>query len=266
MSVSKQPTSSREKLNRDGKNKDTSTSHVFKFKHKAIILDLDECLVRSHINSDPDKIGIMSASEVSNRKNYFEVSWDSPSNTNHSAGSFWGVKRPYLDNFLCFCDRYFSKVIVWSAGEKTYVNKVVKEIFRDHRQPDLILTRNDCTYTSDVQGDYHKPISKIKDYFPDLDEKLILAVDDKEDNFRDNEGNGIHIPRFEPRTEDGFKTKDVSLSNLINWFMSEEVMMSNDVRNLDKTNIFEKHASSLNKYAEHIKHNHTFLFAPMGQS
>jgi TFIIF-interacting CTD phosphatase-like protein len=232
-----------------------SFRNVLNFKHKAIILDLDECLIRSHIESDPKEKNIMSVSELGNRKRYFEIKLDSK--------SFWGIKRPDLDKFLAFCDKYFSIVIIWSAGEKTYVNKIVKEIFRDHRQPDLILTREDCVHMSNVQGDYHKPISKIKEYFPDLDEKLILALDDKKDNFRDNMDNGIHIPRFAPRLADGFNTKDGSLSNLIHWLMSDEVMTSNDVRNLDKSRIFRKESSELDKYSQHLKHNHNFLFAPM---
>ena len=59
---------------------------------KTLVLDVDECLVRSHVEDDAPDADIMSPANLIYRSRYFEVPYE--------GGSFWGIKRPYLDQFL----------------------------------------------------------------------------------------------------------------------------------------------------------------------
>lgn len=53
---------------------------------------------------------------------------------------FLVFKRPYVDDFLKYLFKHTSKVIVWSAGTKDYVDLVVKKLFH-RRKPYLVLSR-----------------------------------------------------------------------------------------------------------------------------
>ena len=96
-------------------------------------------------------------------------------------------KRPGLDTFLEFCFANF-QVGVWSSAAESYVDEIVKNIFKDPKKLLFKWTKNECTspaevYHIDVTDD--SPLSKkvVKDL-----EKLartlnfsmgeIVAVDD----------------------------------------------------------------------------------------
>jgi hypothetical protein len=137
---------------------------------------------------------------------------------------------------LEFCNNYFKKIIIWAAGEKCYVEEMVNILFNNHRKPDLILTRENITNDG---VDYHKPLSVVCQSFdPPLDKKLLIFVDDREKNFKEDMGNGISIPPFQPKSKYSFLVQDRYLIDLINWFMLDETRYSTDVRKLDKSRIF----------------------------
>ena len=123
-----------------------------KYTNKCLVLDIDETLVHTfdsfsllkqlRIFSDPANTDLRIRTytlRLENEQNdHFEL---------------FGVTRPYVEDFLSFCFKYFQSVIVWSAGQKTYVHDICKFLFRNLRQPDLIWTRNDCIITTDSNGE-----------------------------------------------------------------------------------------------------------------
>jgi hypothetical protein len=194
--------------------------------NKILVLDIDESISHSYMNNTDIQ------PEILNNERFYQVKIQQ----RNDKIKFWGVKRPYLDEFLTFCNKYFEKIIIWSAGNKTYVEDMVNILFKNYKRPDLILTRENITYDG---INYYKPISAVcQAYNPPLDEKLIIFIDDRNENFKENIKNGICIPSFEPKPEYSYIYKDECLIKLINWFMSDETRNATDVRNLDKSRIF----------------------------
>ena len=237
---------------------------------KILILDIDECCCKSFTDpADGDKKTreMMSLPEnVSFRQKYFSVNMmlKDEDGSNYPC-NFWGTKRPYLDKFLHFAGQYFDKIIIWSAGSKEYVKKMVECLFRDHRAPDMILSRKHVVYIEDENiedpddRDYKKPIDVINKIRPNfIDPKKVFCIDDRIGNFRDNPNNGILIPKFEPPKSDSFSSKDDSFVKIQRWLMSDEVMKCKDVTLLDKSRIFEQS----NKNQNIIMNQHRFVSTP----
>lgn len=169
----------------------------------------------------------------------------------------WGVTRPGLRKFLKYCFEKFNRVIVYSAGEKKYVNLVCQKIFfpdsleeiDSKNYPDLILSREDCVAENKFLV---KPLTKIYKKFPDMDETNTLVLDDNETAFITvNKDNAIHIPPFESKCEpNSIKEglKDTAFDEFMTW-CDRYLFTSPDVRKLDKTNIFSVNKRVIPKYA-----------------
>lgn len=147
---------------------------------KLLILDLDETLVHAsemHLGRDPD----------------------------FTVFDYFVYRRPYLSEFLRFCDANFA-VGIWSSAGDEYVHAVVREIFPD--PPKLLMMwgvsrttiRRTTSGTHDRSGlplpDFHylKRIQKLKRYGWSLDAMLI--VDDSPEKCMANFGNAIHPTPF----------------------------------------------------------------------
>lgn len=158
---------------------------------------------------------------------------------------------------------YFAKVIVWSAGDRDYVHNMVKSLFKHHPDPDAIYTRDHIKYKNRKTEDYYKPLSAIEG----IDFSKTLFLDNKKDNFRENEDNGIHIPDYEPETyKGGAYAKDKYLYLLMNWLLRDEVMNCKDVRKLSKTDIFKTATGEIiieRKKHQDMTREHKFLFTPV---
>lgn len=114
--------------------------------------------------------------------------------------------RPYLNKFLKFVFQNY-KVMIWSAGEKTYIEFFVKRFIHPlGYKPIAVWTRNGCDtiLTDDGSVDYIKPLSilwskyKIYDFTP----KNTFIVDDKKSTAVFNPTNHILIKRFENEEDD----------------------------------------------------------------
>ena len=153
-----------------------------------------------------------------------------------------GVIRPGARDLLKYCFNRFRSVVVWSAGQDAYVQRVVDHLFLGLPRPHLILSWSDCPKEQD--GGYNKALHILRDYqhalghAPDL--SSIFIVDDRTDNFTyHNPGNGIAIPPYKPNySPAGLTRPDSALQQLMVWFDKPEVKNAKDVRVLDKTNIF----------------------------
>lgn len=176
-----------------------------------IVLDLDECLlhtfgqdswnVYNKIMRDPKYF------DLRQRIFYIEINGE----------PYWGIKRPHLDLFLSYCFMTFTNVCVWSAGTKPYVKAVVKEIFKDFKQPHLVMTRNDVYYYK--KEAYTKPLSFLFDRMEGVDETNTIMLDDKDDNFLYNPNNGIVVSEYLPDTTiESMRENEDTLLNLIYLF------------------------------------------------
>lgn len=215
-----------------------------------LVLDMDHTLLSTYddfsllqnsgIKTLPEDVDIRSRLYVLEIKEY---------NGKKGSGKttkWWGLLRPGLREFLIYAFSKFKHVVLWSAGEYDYVHAACRKMFTYLRNPDLILTREDCEYDRD--GNPTKPLTKLINH-PKLsrnfDLSKIVIVDDRDYTFLPNPQNGILIPEYSPEEWsermgiDGKKTamrmEDYRLEQLINWF---ENLKTCDVRTVDKTRIF----------------------------
>lgn len=217
-----------------------------------LILDIDETLVHTitdikpwnnlNIYNDPKKMDI--------RDRIYTL--DILTDRDKSMSTFyWGIKRPYLKQFLKFCFSYFKLVIPFSAGTYEYVHTICPDIFTGSYEPHYILTRNNCVPDGDK---FTKPfwkllqdIPEIKDYVDfDLDEngkvlgyKNIVIIDDRPVSFYQDPKNGILIPAYEPNpTVEGIKAEDNALLKIMQFFNNLDTTNNIDIRKINKELIF----------------------------
>jgi hypothetical protein len=156
--------------------------------------------------------------------------------------SSWGVTRPNVEEFLKFCFAYFKLVIVWSAGLRSYVDEIVDHLFTDIQMPNIVWSREDMDYV-DRELDPTKRLAKLCSKYPEhrafLNPKKIFFVDDNILTFRENPHNAIHIPEYDPKPElADLMAPDDTLLKIKYWLLQKHVSSCDDVRLLEKTDIF----------------------------
>jgi hypothetical protein len=209
-----------------------------------VILDLDATLISTQDNLDGCKnLDIMKNPNLIDikRRCYFLKLADNDKN-NIKYDLWWGIKRPHIEEFLLFCFNYFRLVIVWSAGEKIYVDAIVDNIFKDLRKPHLVWTKNEIVFDKDDNG--LKPLIKMvnSDYNSHNILKLenMIIIDDNDTTFVKNKKNALHIPPFDPEcTIESFREPDTSLLQIKYWLLLPHVKNADDVTKLDMTTIFD---------------------------
>ncbi len=213
---------------------------------KCIVLDLDETLVHSneslaHLKS----LGIMVDPKLMDlRSRTYEISMDDVVYKKGQGikSEMWGIIRPHVKEFLIACFSYFKVVTVWSAGKKKYVDAIVDFLFKDIKRPHVVYARDQCERTTD--NILTKPLEKMIRQEPGLSKYMSLEntfiIDDRPSVFEiPNPDNGIQIPPYNPKFNiRSLRTDDIRLKQLMTWLLRPEVMNSHDVRDLDKTNIF----------------------------
>ncbi len=218
--------------------------------NQCIVLDLDETLVhasddmirfhRLKIATDPQLMDIRDRSYAMTLDDVIERRGTG------TKTQLWSIKRPYLKEFLVFCFNHFKIVAVWSAGRYKYVHATVEAIFKDITMPHIIYTWDDCEKSN---SGIFKPLEKMIKNEPGMSNYMSLAntyaIDDRPSTYSKNAYNGIRMPEYKPHfTVDGMRIKDNGLLQLMNWFKQQHVMVSSDVRILDKSNIFSQSLSA----------------------
>ncbi len=215
--------------------------------NKCIVLDLDETLVHTNANMEELKeLGLLTDPKlVDLKRRTYQLSLD---DVVYKKGTgiktlMWGITRPHVKEFLIACFSYFKVVKVWSAGKKKYVHAIVDYLFKDIKRPHVIFTREDCDSTTNNL--LTKPLLKMINNEPGLNKYMSLdntfILDDRTSVYDTvNPNNGIQIPAYRP----GFnirslRTDDIAFKQLIMWLTKPKVMDSENVRELDKTEIFE---------------------------
>lgn len=231
--------------------------------NKCIVLDLDQTLIATQdevsslkklmILSDPNLISLR-------RRTYYITLEDLEKPGVGSKYDFWGVTRPHIEEFLIFCFSYFKLVIVWSAGKRLYVEAIVDHIFKDLPKPHFVFTYDDITFSED--GNVCKPLTKIINSNDILRKHMslenTLALDDNSMTFRQNPGNGVLLPAYDPSLNiDSFSRDDPTLLQFKQWLLQPEVINSTDVTTLNKDNIF---TTSLQSYKNKINTPPSYLF------
>lgn len=215
-----------------------------------LVLDLDETLVHSFDGYDEEGIHSLDKyaalglendpglADIKSRIYHLQLNDINPDGTIYH---LWGVCRPHLREFLIFCFSYFRVVTVWSAGQKKYVDSIVDFIFRDIGYPQIVYSREKCV---DQAGILQKPLLKMikAEKSSGLALSNTFALDDRQSTFDPvNKYNGILIPIYQPFISlESLRENDVSLLQLMMWLLSDEVMYVDDIRNLDKNDIFNK--------------------------
>jgi TFIIF-interacting CTD phosphatase-like protein len=218
--------------------------------NKCIVLDLDETLVHSNENIDELKrLGIMSdPALIDLRRRTYQITMD---DVVYKKGTgvkteMWGIVRPHVREFLIACFSYFKCVIVWSAGKRKYVDAIVDYLFKDIKRPHVVYSYDQCEKTSNNL--IVKPLQKMIKKEPGLNKYMslenVFMIDDRETVYSgfvgDNPDNGIQIPAYRPAFNiHNLRSDDIALKQLMTWFLRPEVMNSTDVRELDKTAVFD---------------------------
>lgn len=214
--------------------------------NKCIVLDLDETLVHSNENLfELRSLNVMNDPKLIDlRGRLYELSMD---DVVYKKGQgikteMWGITRPHVKEFLIACFSYFKVVAVWSAGKKKYVEAIVDYLFRDIKRPHVIYSRDDCEKTTD--NILTKPLEKMIKQESGLSKYMSLEntfiLDDRRTVFETpNPDNGIQIPAYVPAFNvRSLRTDDIAFKQLMTWLLRSDVINSKDVRDLDKTGIF----------------------------
>ena len=224
---------------------------------KNIVLDIDATLVHTHGDMDDFKMLNVYGNEeqLEMRKKVYNMRIIDVSDVpgEGEVTDLTGIYRPYLREFLEFGFSYFDNIVIWSAGKKKYVEKMCEYMFPLKKQPILIFNYDDCE--GDENNLIIKPLEKIYNH-PDCKGKLFpentFVLDDRSETYSMNKRNGIQIPEFESdmSVEDICNHPDVEFLKLMSWLSTKEVRESDDVRKLNKKNIFSR---SLKEYREILR-------------
>jgi len=203
------------------------TSDFQKHSKSCLVLDLDETLVHFFGSEDDwDFIEDYESNEVRSRILDIKVE-----------GEFmWGVARPYTKEFLYNVQSLFDVVGIWSAGVKSYVEEIAKELF-PVTQPYFVWSRDKCiVMTTNTNTVRQKPLSKLFAAFPEIDPKRTLILDDRSEVCHQDTLSHIDMPVWDATFSDIDRT-DISLKCICEW-MKEIVPTSRNYRTAITKGIF----------------------------
>ena len=198
--------------------------------NKCIVLDLDECLLHTFSDNVLSRLGVFTDPKLQRlRKRCYNLKIRDafvPKGTGR-VDIVQGIKRPHLNDFLIFCFAYFKVVAVWSAGRRSYVEAIVREIFKDIQPPHVVYTWDNLRKNYGGQK-YDKPLLKMIAEVPQLDRYMNLQntfmMDDRSSSFLDNPLNGIEIPAYDPEpTLQELQADDVALLQVQQWLRQPSV-------------------------------------------
>lgn len=223
---------------------------------KCCVLDLDATLISTADSIESlKKMKIMSDPKLMKlrKRTYYLTIDDLEKPGIGTKYSFWGITRPHLEEFLIFCFSYFKIVAVWSAGKRPYVEAIVDHIFKDISPPHIVFTHDDIDIGP--KGHIIKNLNKLIESNATMRKHMslqnTLAIDDNSTTFSKNKGNGVLIPAYEPALSvEALSRDDNTLKQLMLWLLTEEVIASNDVSSLNKSEIFTTKLEDYKKILE----------------
>lgn len=135
-----------------------------------------------------------------------------------SSAFFWGLKRPYLREFLTYVQKNYDYVIVWTAATKDYAHALMNEILKDiPLKPQLIWSREECNQVL-WNGElvYTKPLSKLSHRLGISMKNAVLIDDQPYSHIANNPKSKILIPQYRPTIKKPI-TNDTCFLQLIEW-------------------------------------------------
>lgn len=212
---------------------------------KVCVLDLDATLLSTADELESFKeLGIMTNPKLIalRRRCYCLKLTDLDKRGDGSTYSFWGIKRPHIEEFLLWCINYFKIVAVFSAGQYHYVHAIVNDIFKDLRPPALVWTALDVE--KDADGEILKPLTKLInsdfEYSHLITKQNTVFIDDNISTFSLNKKNAIFIPAYEPLlTIESMEKNDYALLQIKYFMMLPHVIHADDITKIDMTRIFD---------------------------
>lgn len=144
------------------------------------------------------------------------------------SGQYYVYKRPYVDQFLAYCEAEF-KVAIWTSSSAFYADSIVRNLFGDNYPLEFIFSRERCVTKFDYelfQYDYIKDLRKVKKKGFNLEE--VIMLDDTPSKLRRNYGNLVRIREF---TGDPLDKELELLVPYLSW-LKEKV----DIRKIEKRN------------------------------
>lgn len=229
-----------------------------------LVIDLDATFVSTHVTMENygEMEKIMEGLEAAGRTAEWEDLKRRIFVFTVGGTNMWTILRPGSFEFIDFATSYFKNIIVWSAGQREYVNAIVGLLFAPpFQRPALVLCWDDCV-TEDAPKDedesggaaspsnttYIKFSKPLRNFFAEAGEGDTIMntfiLDDRRDIAKNNESNLLQIPPYEPAvTSRELLAEDPTFARLIMWLMRPEVYGCRDVQKLRKDRVFSKSAA-----------------------
>lgn len=210
----------------------------------AIVIDIDQTSAHSREDVGSCKaLGLFDDSKNMKFRKFVHAFTIKSEDGKHDL-PIWTVFRPGSDEWAKFVFNYFAVVIVWTAGTESYANRFSERYFGRYGTPHVILSKYNCK-EAEGPGSRRvlKPISDLLNH-PQLKglvtEKNTFVLDDNEATFQLNPNNAIHIPPYHvTESHEDILGGDDCLDRLREWLMRPETISCRDVRQLDKSQIFQ---------------------------
>ena len=162
-----------------------------------VCLDLDETLI--HVSEHP----------VPGAHFYFKI--------HHT--TYYVQKRPGLAAFLAHLFKTCESVSIWTAATHEYADQIIKHIMTGKQRALLkfLFTRTNIQHARD--GTYSKPLRKLfhmkEAQVLGLTRRNTLMIDDREDMFKANKGNGLLLPPYIGQPDDNYLLYAAQAVNLL---------------------------------------------------
>ncbi len=109
--------------------------------------------------------------------------------------SYFGVKRPFLDQFLRDISKKYD-LALWTSGNKEYAEEINELIFKPLKiKLKFIFSNEDL-----IKG--QKDLDIVIDNFPEYSKKDVIAIDDNKEYFLNDLDNLITIKKFHGNQND----------------------------------------------------------------
>lgn len=128
--------------------------------------------------------------------------------------SYFGVKRPFLDQFLRDINKKYD-LALWTSGSKEYAEEINELIFKPLKIKLKFIFSNEDLFKS------QKNLDIVIDYFPEYSKKDIIAVDDNKEYFINDLTNLITIKKFHGNSNDQELIRIFKL--LVDWVFRKKV-------------------------------------------
>lgn len=151
-----------------------------------VVLDVDNTLVHTNVKIKKQLVDIIMEND-----NYYYLRRRIYT-VKKSDNIYYGVKRPYLEDFIDFCFSNFQYVCIWSAADRDYVHDMTKIIFCRSALPHIVLYGEHTTY---VDGYPVKDLTVISNLL-NINLKDIVVIDDTMSTFSKNPKNAILIHKY----------------------------------------------------------------------